>query len=80
LQISIREIEENILGAPLKNHLYKKRVPNSSIPTGKSGGFRIILFKKVENNITLLSIFSKTEKENLTNKELEKILSEVNFI
>jgi hypothetical protein len=67
-----------ILALFLTGSLYAKTF-NSSIPTGKSGGFRIILFKKVENRITLLSIYSKTEKENLTDKELERILDEVDF-
>ncbi|MFA9374725.1 MAG: response regulator, partial [Poseidonibacter sp.] len=50
--------------------LFKKRVKNSSIPTGKSGGFRVIIYKRVENKMILISIYSKTEKENLSDSEL----------
>jgi len=80
LKKSIQEIENDSLGISIGNHLYKKRVPNSSIPTGKRGGFRIIIFHKLQNRITLVSIYSKTDKENLTDYELKKILEEVKFI
>ncbi len=63
------------LGIPLGNDCYKIRVPNSSIPTGKSGGFRIITLVKIENDkIILLTIYSKTQKENITDEELKSIL------
>ena len=62
-------------GIPLGNDCYKIRVPNSSIPTGKSGGFRIITLVKIENDkIILLTIYSKTQKENITDEELKSIL------
>jgi hypothetical protein len=71
---SVEEIENGYLGTSLGNSLYKKRVPNSSIPTGKSGGFRIILFEKIEDKIVLLSIYSKTQQESLSDSELKDIL------
>lgn len=41
---------------------------------GKSGGARVITFVKVtRNTVYLTSIFDKTEKDNITNKELEQI-------
>ena len=69
------EKKEN-LGVPLGYNLYKKRVQNSSIPTGKSGGFRIIIYKQIENKIVLISIYSKTQKDTLTDDELSSILKE----
>jgi hypothetical protein len=72
---AIKEIEENNFGTPLGRNIYKKRVANSSIPTGKSGGFRIIVYQKIENKIVLLSIYSKTYKDSLTNEELRTILA-----
>jgi len=66
-------------GTSLGNDCYKIRIPNSSIPTGKSGGFRIItLVKIIDNKIILLTIYSKTEKENITKEELNSILEELN--
>jgi hypothetical protein len=49
-------------------------VKNSSIPTGKSGGFRVIIFAQIEDKIILISIFSKTEKESLSDAELSALL------
>ena len=43
--------------------------------TGKSGGFRIITLVKIEKDkIILLTIYSKTEKENISKDELSSIL------
>ena len=65
-------------GAALGNNCYKIRIPNSSIPTGKSGGFRVITLVKIErDNIVLLTIYSKTEKENISEDELKAILEEI---
>jgi len=67
------------LGTPLGNDCYKIRIPNSSVPTGKSGGFRIItLVKIIDNKIILLTIYSKSDKENITKEELNSILEELN--
>ena len=51
------------------------RLANSSIPTGKSGGFRIITYF-VDNKdvIRLLIIYAKTEKDNISDSELSKVL------
>jgi hypothetical protein len=75
LQGAVDEIEtRKDLGTPLGYGLYKKRVTNSSIPTGKSGGFRIIIYQKIEDSIVLISIYSKTQKETLTDEELKAVL------
>ena len=63
-------------GTPLGDNLYKIRLSNSSIPTGKRGGFRIITFVKIEKEtIILLTIYAKTEKENISDEELKEILN-----
>lgn len=75
LKQAVDEIEsKNDLGVYLGFNLFKKRVKNSSIPTGKSGGFRIIIYKQIENKIVLISIYSKTEKENLSDDELTDLI------
>jgi len=70
--ISELEINQN-LGISIGNNLYKIRVANSSIPTGKSGGFRVITFVIEDDTITLLNIYSKTQKENLNDEELKLV-------
>lgn len=77
LKEAVEEIEnKKDLGTPLGYKLFKKRVPNSSIPTGKSGGFRVIIYQLIENKIVLISIYSKTQKDTLNNEELKIILKE----
>lgn len=55
---------------------FKLRLANSSIPTGKSGGFRVIYYKKIEDKIYLLEIYSKTELENIDDSKIIEILKD----
>ncbi len=65
-------------GSSLGNNCYKVRLPNSSIPTGKSGGFHIITLLKMENKrVLLLTIYAKTEKESISDNELSEILEDI---
>ena len=74
LQDLIQDITINKdFGVDLGSNLYKKRVKNSSIPTGKSGGFRVIIYYQVEDNIVLISIYSKTQKDNISDEDIEDI-------
>lgn len=77
LKEAVEQIEvQKDLGTPLGYNLYKKRVPNSSIPAGKSGGFRVIIYQKIKEKIVLISIYSKTQKDTLSNEELKAVLKE----
>ena len=68
-------IDDPETGTSLGNRCYKIRVANSSIPTGKSGGFRVITYYVDENNtIWLLLIYSKKEKETVTDKEIQMVI------
>ncbi|MBS9782853.1 MAG: type II toxin-antitoxin system RelE/ParE family toxin [Arcobacter sp.] len=78
LKQAVEEIKsKNDLGVHLGFNIFKKRVKNSSIPRGKSGGFRVIIYKQVEDKIILLSIYSKTQKENLSDEELSAIIKKL---
>jgi mRNA-degrading endonuclease RelE of RelBE toxin-antitoxin system len=62
-------------GIELGHNYYKIRVANSSIPTGKSGGFRVITYYiDQEGVIRLIFIFSKRDQENISDKELKEII------
>lgn len=62
-------------GIELGHKCYKIRVVNSSIPTGKSGGFRVIYYYlDTDNNIYLISMYSKSELENIDDKIILDIL------
>ena len=60
---------------PLGKNCYKIRLAIKSKGKGKSGGARVITHIVVsDSSIFLLSIFDKSEKENLTDKELKELL------
>ncbi|MEO1954847.1 MAG: type II toxin-antitoxin system RelE/ParE family toxin [Campylobacterales bacterium] len=64
------------LGTSLGDNIFKIRVPNSSIPTGKSGGFRVITYYKVDEILYLITMYSKTEFENILTEKLKQIIKE----
>ena len=64
------------LGIDLGENIFKVRVPNSSIPTGKSGGFRIITYYKKDTILYLVTIYSKTEQDTILTEKLKKIVQE----
>lgn len=72
-------MEENPLqGTSLGRNCYKIRLAISSKGKGKSGGSRVITNIVIaDETVYLLSIYDKSEKENLTNKELAELLEEV---
>jgi len=63
-------------GIHLWGGCYKTRVANSSIPTGKSGGFRVVYYYLDEqDNLYLLSIYSKTEQSTISDDVIYDILA-----
>jgi mRNA-degrading endonuclease RelE of RelBE toxin-antitoxin system len=72
-------LEENpIQGTPLGRNCYKIRLAIGSKRKGKSGGARIIThFVIAEDTVFLISIYDKSEKEILTDKELTELLKQV---
>jgi mRNA-degrading endonuclease RelE of RelBE toxin-antitoxin system len=74
----IEKLEKDYtVGIDLGSNLYKIRVKNSDIGDigGKSGGYRVIYYTRLENDrIYLLTIFSKTQKENIDVKKLTPII------
>ena len=73
----VQALKENPLqGTAIGKSCYKIRVPIASKGKGKSGGARVITnFVVTDQTVYLLSIYDKADKENLTNKELEDLLS-----
>ncbi len=73
--LEIELIENPKSGINLGNNCFKIRIPNSSIPTGKRGGFRVVYYYRDQNNkIYLLVIYSKTDIENISERRLLDIL------
>jgi mRNA-degrading endonuclease RelE of RelBE toxin-antitoxin system len=67
------ELAQNpTLGTSLGNNIYKIRVSIASKGKGKSGGARVITFVvKSEETIYLMDIYDKSEKANITDKEIK---------
>lgn len=62
-------------GAPLGNNCYKIRLSIASKNKGKSGGARVITCVYVaDNEVYLLSIYDKSERSSLNDKELKELL------
>lgn len=62
-------------GTPIGKNCFKIRIAISSKGRGKSGGARIITnFVVDENTVFLISIYDKSEKEDMSDKELNELL------
>ncbi|MFN3847878.1 MAG: hypothetical protein ACK4NY_00545 [Spirosomataceae bacterium] len=65
-------------GTPIGRSCYKIRLRISSKNTGKSGGARVITHVYIEGEtVTLLSIYDKSEQENILDAEILKRLNEL---
>ena len=78
----IEEIQRgNFLGDRLTGmgeefFILKVRVKNSNIQKGKSAGYRLIYQVESETSVLLLTIDSKTEREDISQNEIRSILAE----
>ncbi len=72
----IHSLEENpTQGEPLGKDCYKVRMAITSKGKGKSGGSRVITCVKIVNQTAyLLTIYDKSDKENISDKELDELL------
>jgi len=76
----IDELGKNpqLQGTPLGNDCYKIRLSIASKGKGKSGGARVITHIVVkEKMVFLLTMYDKSEKENVTDKELQELLDQL---
>lgn len=66
------------LGTPLGENYFKIRLAIASKNKGKSGGARIITFVLMQDSeVYLLSVYDKSEKENISQKELLEIVKQI---
>ena len=72
----VESLEQNPeQGIKLGNNCFKVRISIASKSKGKSGGARVVTnFVIADSAVYLLSIYDKSEKQNLTNKELAELL------
>jgi len=79
LLLLVQQLKENPEeGTAIGKNCFKIRIAIASKGKGKSGGGRIITNIVLTGNVVyLLSIYDKSEKENLTDKELEELLASI---
>jgi mRNA-degrading endonuclease RelE of RelBE toxin-antitoxin system len=59
-----------------KYPVYKVRVTNSDTRKGKSGGYRVIYYTITPEAILLTTIYSKSDRRTISNKEVEDIIGQ----
>lgn len=68
--------EDPLQGTPLGKDCYKVRLAIRSKGRGKSGGARLIArVRIIKEHIYLLSVYDKSVKNTITDKELQNILN-----
>jgi hypothetical protein len=74
-------LEQNpVQGTPIGRNCYKIRMAIASKGKGKSGGARVITNIVIaENNVYLISIYDKSEKDNLDKNELNELLKYIPY-
>ena len=56
--------------------VYKVRLPNRAARRGKSGGFRIIYYAQLSDRVILLTIYSKTDQNDISIAEIRDLVTE----
>jgi len=65
-------------GVDLGNNCYKIRVAIKSKGKGKSGGSRIITHViAIKEDVYLLTVYDKSEKDDISDTELQKLLKDI---
>ena len=65
-------------GVPLGNNCYKIRIAIASKGKGKSGGARVITCVQIiENKVYLLTIYDKSDLENISDQDLKDLVNEI---
>ncbi len=82
----LRELRSQLAADPkagisIGDHCYKIRLANHSVPTGKSGGFRVVYYYLDGNeDLYLISIYSKSDLENISDTKITDILKEEGIV
>lgn len=85
MKAELAELNEKLtnqpgIGTPLGNNSYKIRLAIRSKGKGKSGGGRVITYL-INNNkeVYLLTIYDKSELDNIDDKMLKNIIQSLNL-
>ncbi|WNZ24176.1 MAG: type II toxin-antitoxin system RelE/ParE family toxin [Leptolyngbya sp. IPPAS B-1204] len=56
--------------------IFKVRLKNRDVQKGKSGGYRLIYYVKLADQIVLITIYSKSDQGDITATEIQEIIAE----
>lgn len=59
-----------------KYQIFKVRLKNSDIQKGKSGGYRVIYYVKMSDSIILATIYSKSDRSDVSNDVIESAIAQ----
>ena len=61
----------------VRYEVFKVRAKNSDARKGKSGGYRLIYYAKSESEVVLVTVYSKTEQEDIAAEDIRQIILEL---
>ncbi len=64
------------LGTILGKNIYKIRLQNRSNNKGKSAGYRVITYTKIEDTILIVSIYSKSDSDSISDKKIAELIKQ----
>jgi hypothetical protein len=70
-------LENPRIGADLGNGIFKIRLAVKSKGKGKSGGYRVITYLQIENEINMIYIYDKSEEATITKKDIQQIIEKL---
>jgi len=73
-QLELILLENPKTGTDLGNGIFKIRLAVKSKGKGKSGGYRVITYLQIENEINMIYIYDKSEEATITKKDIQKII------
>ncbi|MBO1349723.1 MAG: type II toxin-antitoxin system RelE/ParE family toxin [Hormoscilla sp. GUM202] len=76
-QLQVGEfVGDRISGVGEDYVVFKVRIKNSNIPKGKSAGYRLIYQVESSTSVLLLSIYSKSDQQDIALSDIRSILAE----
>ncbi len=60
--------------------VYKVRLKNSSAKKGKSGGYRVIYYLKSQDNILLVTLYSKSDRTDIAIETIIDIITQYEIL